>query len=153
MLGQPNDALWENCIGRVARGVFQNGRLFDMGSFPMLIENGGETVAGQVMYPQADLSVKAYELLVQRLDNLENYNLDDIDNSPYYRALRTVLDENAHPVTAWVYLGRPHYTAGRPLISHGDWAKHSANNHSHISIWWEKHGQDLLFGENTNDTI
>lgn len=152
MVGQPNDFLWEACIGSVKSAVFRNGRLYDMGSFPMLTEGSGKKVMGQVMYPHTDLSVKAYDLLVQRLDNLENYDPEDMDNSPYYRVLRTVFIENTQPVTAWVYLGRPQYTAGRPLINSGSWADYSTDNASHIALWWEKRRPNLLFGENTNNT-
>jgi gamma-glutamylcyclotransferase (GGCT)/AIG2-like uncharacterized protein YtfP len=153
MPGQPNDHLWEDCIGRAERGLFRNGRLYDMESFPMLIEGSGKMVEGQVMYPHPDLSVKAYELLVQRLDNLENHNPEDIDNSPYYRVLRTIFVQDHQTVTAWVYLGRPPYTKGRPLINNGSWANHSAHNHAPIAIWWEKHGQASLFNKNSNDRV
>jgi gamma-glutamylcyclotransferase (GGCT)/AIG2-like uncharacterized protein YtfP len=151
MLGQPNDFLWEDCIGRVESGALPNGRLYNMGSFPMLIEGGGKKVEGQVMYPRTNLSVKAYDLLVQRLDNLENYDPEDIDNSPYYRELRTIFVGNDEAVTAWVYLGRPPYTIGRPLINNGSWADYSAKNAFHISMWWKKREQDLLFGENAKE--
>jgi gamma-glutamylcyclotransferase (GGCT)/AIG2-like uncharacterized protein YtfP len=149
--GQVNDFYWGDCVEKTARAVFPGGRLYDMGSFPMLIEGGDKLVTGQVMYPRADLGVKAYKLLVQRLDSLENYDPNDMDTSPYYRVLRTVYEQDARPVNAWVYLGRPIFTDGRPLIPGGDWVKYSVELQSYISDWWRKQKQGLLFGENKRD--
>ncbi|MFZ0544354.1 MAG: gamma-glutamylcyclotransferase family protein, partial [Candidatus Promineifilaceae bacterium] len=122
--GQPNDFYWEDCIGETKSAVFPNGRLFDMGSFPMLIERGRESVIGQVMVPHSNLDANTYQLLVQRLDNLENYNPENVEDSPYYRALRTVFIQETQPTTAWVYLGRPKYTQGRTFIRGGNWVEY-----------------------------
>jgi gamma-glutamylcyclotransferase (GGCT)/AIG2-like uncharacterized protein YtfP len=150
--GQPNDFYWQDCIESAEPAYFPNGRLFDMGSFPMLIENGGTRIKGQVMYPCQELSVESYQLLVQRLDTLENYDPDDVENSPYYRLLKTVFAKGSQPVIAWVYLGRPSYTIGRPTIPGGDWVSHSAEGQTSISTWWQDRGQDLLFGTNDRKT-
>jgi gamma-glutamylcyclotransferase (GGCT)/AIG2-like uncharacterized protein YtfP len=149
--GQPNDYLWEDCIEKVGQGILVGGRLFDMGSFPMLIEGGRETVAGKVMFPYKELPEEDYQLLVQRLDTLENYDPENIEDSPYYRVLRSVLVGNGKTVTAWVYLGRPQYTERRPLITNGNWIAYSANVHSRIANWWEEHGQGLLFSKAANN--
>ncbi len=142
--GQPNDFYWEDCIGTAEPAYFPNGRLFDMGSFPMLLEGDGGQIQGQLMVPVKGLSEDKYQLLVQRLDRLENYDPEDVDNSPYYRVLRTVFLENDQSVLAWVYLGRPSYTVGRPKISSGDWVSHSTSNQSHMLDWWQKHGHELF---------
>jgi gamma-glutamylcyclotransferase (GGCT)/AIG2-like uncharacterized protein YtfP len=144
--GQPNDYYWQDCIGEMEEAILSNGRLFDMGSFPMLLEGGDKPVTGRIMYPKRELKDEDYQLLVQRLDSLENYNPDDVDNSPYYRVLRTVHLIDNEPETAWVYLGRPIYTQGRPLIPDGDWVNYSANGSDPISVWWQEREQDLLFG-------
>jgi gamma-glutamylcyclotransferase (GGCT)/AIG2-like uncharacterized protein YtfP len=149
--GQPNDYLWEDCIEKAEQGVLVGGRLFDMGSFPMLIDGGWETVAGKLMFPYKELPDEDYQLLVQRLDTLENYDPENVEDSPYYRVLRSVLVGNDKPITAWVYLGRPQYTDRRPLITNGNWIEYSANVHSHIATWWEEHGQGLLFSKAANN--
>jgi gamma-glutamylcyclotransferase (GGCT)/AIG2-like uncharacterized protein YtfP len=145
--GQPNDFYWEDCIGDVKPAVLPNGRLYDLGSFPMLLEGGDRPVIGQIMVPRPGLSGDSYKLLVERLDSLENYNPEDIDNSPYYRVLRTVFGQDNQPITAWLYLGRPKFTQDRPLIPGGDWAKHSANAATPIADWWQERGEALLFSE------
>jgi gamma-glutamylcyclotransferase (GGCT)/AIG2-like uncharacterized protein YtfP len=121
-----------------------------MGAFPMLLAGGDSPVTGQVVYPRTDLSDEDYQLLVQRLDKLENYKPEDVDNSPYYRVLRTVMLTDDEPVTAWVYLGRPIFTKGRPLIPGGDWVSYSAQTLGPISAWWQERGENLLFGDNTD---
>jgi gamma-glutamylcyclotransferase (GGCT)/AIG2-like uncharacterized protein YtfP len=152
IMGQPNDFYWEDCVATAVPAHFPNGRLFDMGSFPMLLEGGAMRVQGQLMYPDKELSDEDYQLLVQRLDTLENYNSDDVDNSPYYRVLATVFLNDNQPVTAWVYLGRPIYTEGRPLIDSGDWVSYSAEGQSHIAGWWEERGLGLLFDTGNDET-
>jgi gamma-glutamylcyclotransferase (GGCT)/AIG2-like uncharacterized protein YtfP len=152
ILGQPNDFYWEDCIETALEAAFPNGRLFDMGTFPMLLEGDGGLVKGQIMIPFSDLNDQTYQLLVQRLDTLENYNPDDVANSPYYRVLRQVFLPDNQPLMAWVYLGRPTYTKGRSLISDGDWVNHSHSTQSHMLDWWAKHGYELFDGELVIDT-
>lgn len=142
--GQPNDFYWEDFIGTAEPAFFPNGRLFDMGSFPMLLEGGDSPIQGEVVYPVEDLDQATYQLLVQRLDTLENYDPNNIENSPYYRVLRRVYLKDNKPVTAWVYLGRPKYTTERPIIEDGDWAGHSTNFQSHMLDWWATHGHELF---------
>lgn len=148
--GQPNDFYWQGCIGATKKAIFRGGRLFDMGSFPMLIEGGENEVMGHIMYPKKKLSNDEYQLLVQRLDTLENYDPENIDESPYFRVLRPVLIQDSQPVQTWVYIGRHSYTEGRPIIPSGDWVKYSASSQTHISIWWKEHGQDLFLGPKRN---
>jgi gamma-glutamylcyclotransferase (GGCT)/AIG2-like uncharacterized protein YtfP len=152
ILGQPNDHYWEDCAGTAEPATLPNGRLYDMGTFPMLLEEGQTAVQGQLVNPARGLTIEKYQLLVQRLDNLENYNPDEIETSPYYRVLREVFTNDNTPVTAWVYLGRQAFTAGRPIISSGSWVQHSATAQSEMVQWWQTRGQKLLFGTQQKDT-
>lgn len=118
----------------------------------MLLEGGRNPVQGQLVTPARNLPLKKYQLLVQRLDILENYDPDEIETSPYYRVLREVLTNDNTPVKAWVYLGRKAYTTGRPIIESGDWVQYSTAAQSEMIEWWLSRGQDLLFGPIKKET-
>ena len=150
--GQPNEHFWEDCLGSAEPAHLPNGRLYDMGAFPMLLEGGRNSVQGQIIFPKNNLPIEKYQLLVQRLDNLENYDPDEIETSPYYRVLREVFTKNNTPVTAWVYLGREAYTAGQPIIKSGDWVQYSTSAQSEMAQWWQTRGQELLFGTEQLET-
>lgn len=107
--GQPNAGLWVGCVERVEGAVLENGRLYSLARYPMLVEGGGGFVQGALLTMQAAM----YDQVLARFDWLEG--------KAYRRLLRRVLVENGRWTEAWVYLGQPSYVVGRPLIVNGDW--------------------------------
>lgn len=52
--GQPNDHLWQGAIGSLEAAVFDNGRLYDMGFYPMLVEGRAGMVKGKLIRVDGD---------------------------------------------------------------------------------------------------
>lgn len=111
--GQPNTVLWQRCVERVEEAVLENGRLYSLGHFPMLIEAEGGAVKGVLLTVRA----AAYKQVLVRFDWLEA--------GAYRRVLRRVLTENGRLAEAWTYVGWPEYVVGRPLIANGDWRNYT----------------------------
>jgi gamma-glutamylcyclotransferase (GGCT)/AIG2-like uncharacterized protein YtfP len=115
--GEANYHLWGDAIRREETAVFPNGRLYDLGGYPMMLEEGDAPVRGALIY----VHPAAYAAILARLDALEGYNPERPDASPYQRRRRRALTEAGTAVTAWVYLGRRRYVRHRPVIESGDW--------------------------------
>jgi gamma-glutamylcyclotransferase (GGCT)/AIG2-like uncharacterized protein YtfP len=108
-------------VERVEGAVLENGRLYSLGRYPMLVEGGGGFVQGALLTMQA----VGYDQVLARFDLLEGVR-DDAkfcasSTAAYRRVQRRVLLENGRWTEAWVYLGQPSYVVGRPLIVNGDW--------------------------------
>lgn len=130
--GQPNFYLWGKAIVQMETAVFPNGRLYDMGHYPMMIEQRGEQVKGRLITVQpAD-----YTAVLACLDSLEGYNPQQQTASAYRRLERIVALEDGRSVMAWIYLGQPRYVTGMPPILSGDWAAHMSAKRQQISKWW-----------------
>ncbi len=132
LLGQPNAYMWGKSVKKVETAVFPQGRLYDMGHYPMLVEGAGGPVLGAIF----SLHAMYFEKVIQRLDALEDYNPQAHDQSPYRREKRTVLLENGRDVRAWTYLGNPIYVKAMPPIASGDWVAHAAAKGSPFLDWW-----------------
>ncbi len=129
---QPNFYLWGDGIVSMADGVLHNGRLHDLGNYPMLIEADNYQVHGKLIMVQAD----AYPKIVAQLDKLEGYDPEHPELCAYRRMPREVVGANGRLHNAWVYIGQEPYTFGMPLIESGDWATYIANQMEHIQAWW-----------------
>lgn len=138
--GQANAHLWEGNEGAQMSAVLENGRLYDLGYFPMLVEEAGQQVQGVVLTFQSD----AYSKVLALLDNLEGYDPQEPEDCAYQRVSRKVRLKNGRQVAAWVYLGQAQYTIGCPSVPHGDWAAYSLAKSQHINSWW--HGIDSVQG-------
>jgi len=126
--GQPNFYLWEAHISSLATAVLPHGRLYDIGSYPMLIETRGETVTGKVV----TLKAATYEAVMTTLDSLEGYFPDRPAESDYLRVAREVILENDTAVNAWVYVGQSQFVQNLPLVKNGDWRTHIQHKHQQI---------------------
>jgi gamma-glutamylcyclotransferase (GGCT)/AIG2-like uncharacterized protein YtfP len=115
--GQSNFHVWQGAAARWEPAVFPNGRLYDLGAFPMLLEEGRNAARGMVIFVDA----ARYDQTLVALDQLEGYDPVAPERSFYLREPRTVYLAHGEPVTAWVYLGRPVWTAGRQPIPHDNW--------------------------------
>ncbi len=79
--GQPNEHLWGKAIATIETAVITNCQLYDMGYYPMLVEQQGAAVHGKLITVQ----YQAYENILARLDNLEGFVPDQPTDSTYRR--------------------------------------------------------------------
>lgn len=120
--GQPNAFLWEGAVIDQETAVFPNASLYDMGSYPMLIEEGGAPVYGLVNH----VAEAEYDAVLARLDWLEDYDPAQPDLPGYRRVAREVQMENGRSLRVWVYAGQPAAVRGLKSIPGGDWAAYIA---------------------------
>ena len=130
--GQPNYYYWGDAILAMETAVFPNGRLYDLGSYPMLIEAEGGSVTGAVI----TVDQSQYHAILTRLDQLEEYDPEQPEQSSYIRAKRAVQLPDGRIQTAWVYIGQWHFQPSLPVIKNGDWVEHSTSKHAEINEWW-----------------
>ena len=131
--GQPNFYYWGDAIASQETAVFSNGRLYDLGSYPMLIEAPGESVIGALI----SIDPACYQSVLARLDQLEEYDPEQPEQSSYIRAQREVVLENGRSQTAWVYIGQWHFQPGIPIIKNGNWVEHVAHKQTTVNQWWQ----------------
>jgi gamma-glutamylcyclotransferase (GGCT)/AIG2-like uncharacterized protein YtfP len=132
ILGQPNDHLWRGAITSVKSAVFNNGLLYDMGYYPMLVEVKGGTVRGQLI----SVANRFYQEILDRLDILEGYMPDQPDKSSYRRVKREVTIEKGQRILSWLYRGRQKHVQKSKLIPGGDWELYAASMRCDLLDWW-----------------
>ena len=120
--GQRNHHIWQGAVVQQVAAVFPNGRLYDMGAFPMLIEEGEGVVRGMVLA----VDPAHYTAILTAVDQLEGYDPDAPERSFYLRARRTVYLSHGEPITAWVYLGQPVLVTGHHPIPYDNWPAYAA---------------------------
>jgi gamma-glutamylcyclotransferase (GGCT)/AIG2-like uncharacterized protein YtfP len=131
--GQPNAFLWGEAIVSQEVGWLANGRLYDLGSFPILLEEGADSVQGMVI----GVAQEQYAEVMARLDELEGYDPEQPDKAGYRRAEREVVLENGRWQTAWVYIGQGIKTNGLTSVPGGNWVSYITNRLSQIESWWQ----------------
>ena len=129
---QPNHYLWGKSIVSIETAVFPHGRLYDMGHYPMMIEQPHEVVKGKLI----TVNPSVYDAITTTLDTLEGYDPARPTASAYRRLERVVEVENGRFVTAWLYLGQPKYVTGLHSIPSGDWGQHISATKKQIKSWW-----------------
>lgn len=129
---QPNHYLWGGAVRRVQPAVFHSGRLYDMGSYPMLIEGEGEPIRGAVV----EVAAEQYPRLLAVLDELEEYYPSRPAASVYRRVRRPVQLAHGAVLEAWLYVGQPHLVHGRSVCG-ADWVAYAASRSAQISRWWQ----------------
>ena len=137
--GQPNAYLWKDAVTKQEPAVLAGGCLYDMGSYPMLIEEGTAPVYGTVIHP----AEAEYEAVLARLDQLEGCTPDQSEDFGYSRVIRTVQientstehDGNGRSLSAWVYIGQETTVRGLPSIPGGDWAAYVVDTFHDIDKW------------------
>ncbi|MCA9950315.1 MAG: gamma-glutamylcyclotransferase [Anaerolineales bacterium] len=130
--GQPNAYMWADSVKKVETAVFPQGLLYDMGHYPMLVEEPGGSIIGAIF----TLHNAHFQQVVQRLDELEDYNPQAHAQSPYRREKRIVGLRNGRSIQAWTYLGNPSYVKGMPPITSGDWVSHASKKGTPFLDWW-----------------
>jgi gamma-glutamylcyclotransferase (GGCT)/AIG2-like uncharacterized protein YtfP len=131
--GQPNYGLWRGRIESEQEATFANGRLYDMGYYPMLVE--GEV--GRVQGLLITVRPQEYEAVVMELDALEGYDPGQPDACAYCRVERSVTLIDGRSVSAWVYLGHSRYVSELTPVTGGDWARYVADKMDQITAWWQ----------------
>lgn len=130
--GQPNHALLRGKVVAQETAWLQNGRLYDIGQYPMLVEEPSYTVKGMVLAIQPT----AYEWVMNQLDILEGYSPLNLADSVYHRVPRAVHTESGNELVAWVYTVQTHHVIGFDPIESGDWASHAADKRARLAEWW-----------------
>ncbi|MBK8935863.1 MAG: gamma-glutamylcyclotransferase [Chloroflexi bacterium] len=131
--GQPNAHLWGDGIVAQQNATLANGRLYDLGAFPMLVEEGEEKVVGCLI----TLQPEQYHTTLAKLDELEGYDPAQPTASAYRREPREVLGEDGRSYAAWVYIGHATALPGMMPIPGGDWRRHVAATFQDVDEWWQ----------------
>ena len=113
--------------------VFPNGRLYDFGNYPMLVEAGDQSVQGMVVV----VDKEQYDVVLGRLDGLEGFDPQNLTESEYLRVQRDVQLGNGRMQTAWVYVGNLRFEPSLPIVKDGDWAAYMAYKQEDIHKWWQ----------------
>ncbi len=129
--GQPNYALLQGYVMAHEPAWFENGRLYDMGYYPMMVEQPGCIVKGAVL----TLHPRTYEQIINNLDSLEGYNPLNLADSMYHRLPRVVKTANGRSLAVWVYLVQTHQVTGLEAIDSGDWAGHLTERETRRAAW------------------
>lgn len=130
--GQANDYFWQGAIRSVETAVLKNGKLYDMGFYPMMVEGKGGIVQGKLV----TVADGRYDEVLRRIDDLEGYNALQPDDSTYRRITKEVNTGSGKRILSWTYAGRPKLAGGGKLIASGDWVAHTAHKHQEIDRWW-----------------
>lgn len=122
--GQVNAGLWGDVVVAQQTAMLAHGRLYSLGDYPVLIENGGGPVKGMAMTIRPD----AYAALLAQLDALEGYDPAAPEQSEYLRVVRLAYLVNGmaqsqfgFAMPTWVYIGQANFTPHLPLVPDGDW--------------------------------
>ena len=138
--GQPNAFLWQGSVTAQQPATLAGGILYDMGSYPMLVEAADDYVQGVLLH----IAEAEYEAVLARLDELEGCTPNQPEDFGYSRVVREVLGENGRSQSAWVYIGQEATVRGLPSIPGGDWAAYVASTFQDIDQWLQdvaaKHG-------------
>lgn len=129
--GQPNFALWAGSIQRLTPATLSYARLYDMGHYPMMVEEPGATTAGVV------ITVRPGRLaeIMARLDFLEGYDAAQPDAGEYRRVKRVARLNNGWPQAVWVYAGRRAQVVGRPALDES-WSAYCRLRERQLDAWW-----------------
>lgn len=128
---QPNFSLWPSRIALTAPVHLGSAALYDMGSYPMLIEEGVGRVRGALI----EVPAMHYAPVVQALDALEMYDPVAPERSLYLRVARQVELPDGSLRRAWVYIGKPQAVVGREAFG-GDWVGYASASQTGINAWW-----------------
>ena len=101
-----------------------NGQLLDLGDYPGLIEGDGKVVGELFLLPVAALD---------RIDDLEGFDLADPEGSLFVRELREV-QLPGHQATYSAFTYRWPHGGGTPIV-HGDWVRHLQEKETPKAEW------------------
>jgi gamma-glutamylcyclotransferase (GGCT)/AIG2-like uncharacterized protein YtfP len=131
--GQPNEYLWGEAVLAKGKAVMKNGRLYDFGHYPMLVEEGDGTVQGMLMFVREE----TYSDTLTRLDYLEGFEPSQPEESAYRRVVREVWGADGRSQLAWVYIGHSRYVEGLVALEDGNWVHYIENKIIQLNDWWK----------------
>lgn len=134
---QPNYYQWGENVVSVQPATLPNAALYDMGSYPMLIEQTTGFVKGAIV----EIALEHYDTILKRIDELENYFPDKEAQSMYLRRTRTVIKTDGLACEAMVYIGQPQYVFALEPIG-GDWVAYTRDTMTEILKRWEQFKED-----------
>ena len=134
---QPNFYQWQEAVIDIQPATLPNAILYDMGSYPMLIEQDSGFVTGAVV----EIAPTHYTAILKRIDELENYFPNDEAQSMYLRRTRTVIKTDGSSCEAMVYIGQPQYVFALEPIG-ADWVAYTRDTMGEILKRWEKFNLD-----------
>ena len=105
--GQPNHHFLGECIKSSQNASFPNGRLYNMGYYPMLIEEGNDDVQGILF----TIEPVFYDQSIKNIDDLEG--------------------------RAWVYVGSPEFVVDFQPIESSSWIHFIKEDINRIKTWWQ----------------
>jgi gamma-glutamylcyclotransferase (GGCT)/AIG2-like uncharacterized protein YtfP len=114
--GEANFGVWRNAILETRLAALSGASLYDLGYFPMAVEDGLGEVRGMAVYIRSS----SYRTALLLLDQLEGVELGLPGAPGYRRARRVVRLMDGAQVVAWVYLGSGAHVAGLEPIG-PDW--------------------------------
>jgi gamma-glutamylcyclotransferase (GGCT)/AIG2-like uncharacterized protein YtfP len=131
---QPNYFLWGSDIIATESAAFPDGKLYDMGYYPMLVT--AVSLNKKVQGMAVTVESAHYEAVMQRLDELEGYDPEQPEESGYQRQVVEVVLADGRSQQAWAYLGNATLVQGKPMVPNGDWAAYAAHNQPDLQEWW-----------------
>lgn len=131
--GQPNAYLWQTAVATIQPATLPNGRLYDLGFYPMLVQEPGHQVQGVLL----TIHPEAYASLLAKLDYLEGYDPTQPNNPGYRRLDQAVYRPDGQKEMAWVYVGTADLVVGYPPIPAGDWRQYSQQQPKALTAWWQ----------------
>ncbi len=137
---QPNFGLWGSFVIESKTAFLDNSQIFDMGYYPMLVAGLEGRVTGKLI----TIDRLVYDKILARIDSLEEYDPDQVDQSTYRRVCRGVRLTSGEKVDAWVYEGDIQSVNGSRQIISGDWQDYVRDRQAEILNWWQ--AIDTLFG-------
>lgn len=129
---QPNAHVWGGGIAALEPAVLERACLYDMGHYPMLVEEGAGRVTGALVTVRS----QTYTAVLARLDDLEGFDPAQPEASAYRRLQRDVVLVDGRRVTAWVYVGGAPYVQDCERIEGGDWAAYVHERQADPGAWW-----------------
>jgi gamma-glutamylcyclotransferase (GGCT)/AIG2-like uncharacterized protein YtfP len=122
--GEANAWCFQKAILRSLPARLQNAMLFDLGPYPMIVENGApEGAKFCVVGELVEVTPAHYASTLRVLDQLEGVDPGRIDSprTLYRRVPREVRLEDESFVMAWVYIGREDLARRGRFVESGDW--------------------------------
>jgi len=134
MIGQPNDYMWQETVRSFEAAFIIDHCLYDLGYFPMMIENPGRKVVGQLVR----LEKHRFSQIIQNLDFLEGFDPDHPQGSDFRRVQLQASSPTGDKIVAWTYVGNETRVQTLPVVQCGDWAKHVAERDEFIAELWQE---------------
>lgn len=126
---QPNYSLWGSSIAQTEPAVYTNGRLYDLGAYPLMTD-GKETIKGLLVW----LKPALFDETLIKLDKLEGIGQSDV-YARVQRPFDTLITQQT--ILAWTYLGQLPANTAIPRIASGSWADHSQHKQNRLNGWWQ----------------